>query len=122
MKAYKIFRVIDGKIFSIAQYIYSKSKWGYIPYSKNGWNERLKRCGPITGFESINDVFRYLSIAYHEDSKYRVYEIEYIPSVDKNVWCSKEKNFYYAFAMGSILQKGTVLMNKFKIIKKVFEI
>jgi len=118
MKAYKIFQEERGDLKSVYWHTIDEHKRIYIPYSKKGWNKRLDKMGPITAFKTLKDVKNFLDFYYDEYRDYRIFKIKGILSEENYVY-----DYFYndncVVRRKENLPRGTILLDRFKIIKEV---
>ena len=118
-----MFKENNGKLYSAFPHIYKNYEYISIPYSKVEWNERKERFGPICAFDTLENAKTFLKKMREPVIKFVIYQIEAVPSLDKDVWewegCEGNGTFY--FYMKNIdLPNGTILVDRFKIIREVF--
>ena len=118
MKAYKIFRKTTRNLKSLYWHTIDEHKEMYIPYSKKGWNKRLKNCGPFTAFRTLKDVKNFLDFYYDEYKDYRIFKIKGVLSKENYVY-----DYFYndncVVRHKENLPRGTILLDRFKIVKEV---
>jgi len=122
MKAYKLFREENGKIFSLYKHLLDNSYKDYIEYSKKKKNKKkfpVKKKGPFCAFLFLGRVDDFVLYFGKKNIKYSLYQIEGRQSSYNFVWEQYDGNKYSNITTMFYLAPGTVLVDDFKIIKLV---
>jgi|GEM_PF-5078390 len=114
MKAYKIFAVFGDEFYSLYNHYDPEGNIMRFNYSKTEWNERLDKMGPYCAFKTLDNAYLFIDFeGYNED--YAICEIECKLSKYQKVWDGRLDTVTVFFT-------GTVLIDRFKIIREVFEV
>jgi len=114
MKAYKVFRIIDGKIYSVCSHVLNNTLT-YLLYNKKNWNKRILKKGPFCAFRTLDDAKKFID-KHFDFFNFKIYKVRGKKSKEKSVWeLDIDKNKLEI----SLLPDGTILVDRFKIIKEV---
>ena len=124
MLAYKVFIERNERIYSFCKHVFDNLNKNYVEYSKTSWNDRkfpIKNSGPFCAFDNLDAVHNFLLCFAKYNIIYSVYQIEAVPSLKDFVWENYNNGIYTKITNIHNLASQTLLVERFKIIKLIYQ-